>query len=173
MRTWALVIGVAAVTGLGACGGSSQLNNLKSGQSGPDEFAILPTRALSMPPDLAVLPAPTPGGSNITDPNPQGDAVAALGGNPDRLSDQGIGAADQALVAHAGRAGTDPDIRASLARSDAEWRARNGRRPLEVLFGTSVYQRAYAPMALDAPAEQLRWQRAGAITSTAPAPAAR
>ena len=40
------------------------------------------------------------------------------------------------------------------------------------VFGTPVYQRAYAPMALDATAEQQRWQRAGAITSTAPAPAA-
>lgn len=172
MRTSALVIGFAAAMGLSACGGGP-LNNIKAGQVGPDEFAILPTRALSMPPDLAVLPAPTPGGANITDPNPQGDAVAALGGNPARLADQGIGAADQALVAHAGRAGTDPQIRQRLAQADADWRARNGRRPLERVFGTPVYQRAYAPMALDAAAEQQRWQRAGAITSTAPAPAAR
>ena len=76
-------------------------------------------------------------------------------------------------MAQAARAGSDPQIRARLAQSDAEWRARNGRRPLERFFGTSVYQRAYAPMALDAAAEQRRWQRAGAITSTAPAPGAR
>ncbi|CAM3598273.1 DUF3035 domain-containing protein [Paracoccus nototheniae] len=172
MRTRALTIGFAAALGLAACGGEPRLNNIKAGQNGPDEFAILPTRSLAMPPDLAVLPAPTPGGANITDPNPQGDAVAALGGNPDRLADRGIAAADQALVAHAGRVGTDPQIRETLAVSDAEWRARNGRRPLERVFGSSVYQRAYAPMALDAPTEQLRWQRAGAITSTAPAPVA-
>ena len=49
-------------------------------------------------------------------------------------------------------------------------RARNGRRPLERIFGSSVYQRAYDGMALDARQEQLRWQRAGAITSTAPEP---
>nr|WP_111301537.1 DUF3035 domain-containing protein [Paracoccus saliphilus] len=173
MRTLALVIGLGIVTGLGACSGGSQLNNIKADQSGPDEFAILPTRALAMPPDLSMLPAPTPGGTNITDPTPQGDAVAALGGNPASLADQGIGAADQALVAQASRLGTDPQIRARLAQSDAEWRARNGRRPLERLFGTSAYLRAYAPMTLDAAAEQLRWQRAGAITSTAPAPVAR
>lgn len=171
MRIRALTIGFAAALGLAACGGGSQLNNIKAGQSGPDEFAILPTRSLSMPPDLAVLPAPTPGGANITDPNPQGDAVAALGGNPERLADRGVAAADQALVAHAGRVGTDPQIREDLARADAEWRARNGRRPLERVFGTPVYQRAYAPMALDGPSEQLRWQRAGAITSTARPPA--
>ena len=170
MRTIALMIGMAAATALGACSSDPKLNNLKAGRSGPDEFSILPTRSLSMPPDLAVLPAPTPGGANITDPNPQGDAVAALGGNPDRLRDQGIGAADQALVAQATRTGTDPAIRQTLATEDARWRSRNGRRLLERVFGTSVYQRAYAPMALDGTDEQLRWQRAGAITSTSPAP---
>ena len=59
------------------------------------------------------------------------DAVAALGGNPDRLRDQGIGAADQALVAQATRTGTDPAIRQTLATEDARWRSRNGRRLLE------------------------------------------
>ncbi|WP_411838199.1 DUF3035 domain-containing protein [Paracoccus sp. ME4] len=172
MRTSTLVIGFAAAMVLSACGGGT-LNNIKAGQVGPDEFAILPTRSLSMPPDLAVLPAPTPGGANITDPNPQGDAVAALGGSPERLADRGVGAADQALVAQAARTGSDPAIRQQLAVEDAQWRARNGRRPLERIAGTPVYQRAYAPMALDGVAEQRRWQRAGAITSTAPAPAAR
>lgn len=170
MRTIALMIGMAAATALGACSSDPKLNNLKAGRSGPDEFSILPTRSLSMPPDLAVLPAPTPGGSNITDPNPQGDAVAALGGNPERLRDQGIGAADQALVAQATRTGTDPAIRQTLATEDARWRSRNGPRLLERVFGSNVYQRAYAPMALDGESEQLRWQKAGAVSSTSPAP---
>ena len=170
MRTIALMIGMAAATALGACSSDPKLNNLKAGRSGPDEFSILPTRSLSMPPDLAVLPAPTPGGSNITDPNPQGDAVAALGGNPERLRDQGIGAADQALVAQATRPGMDPTIRQTLATEDARWRSRNGPRLLERVFGSSVYQRAYAPMALDGAEEQLRWQKAGAVSSTSPAP---
>jgi hypothetical protein len=170
MRTIALMIGMTALTALGACSGGQPLNNLKAGQAGPDEFAIMPTRSLSMPPDLAVLPAPTPGGSNITDPAPQSDAVTALGGNPERLQDRGIGAADQALVAQATRQGSDPQIRETLAAEDVQWRTRNGRRALESLFGSSVYQRAYSAMALDSRAEQLRWQKAGAVTSTAPAP---
>ncbi|MCF3974201.1 DUF3035 domain-containing protein [Paracoccus salsus] len=167
MRAIALVIGVA-VAGLSACGGDPRLMNIESGQNSPDEFAILPTKPLSMPPDLAVLPTPTPGGSNITDPTPRADAVAALGGNPARLADQGIAASDQALVAHASRRGADPDIRATLAAADLRWRSRNARRPLEALFGTSVYLRAYRQMTLDPAAEQLRWQRAGARTSTSP-----
>lgn len=170
MRAMALIIGFAATAGLSACSGDPHLMNIKSGQSSPDEFAILPSKPLTMPPDLAVLPAPTPGGGNITDPTPQADAVAALGGNPGRLVDQGIAASDQALVAHAARRGSDPAIRATLAEADLRWRSRNSRRPLEALFGTSVYQRAYRPMALDSRTEQLRWQRAGARTSTSPAP---
>ena len=169
MRKASLILGMTAAAALAACSGGGQLNNFRKVQSGPDEFAVLPTRALSMPPDLNALPAPTPGGANITDPTPQGDAVAVLGGDPSRLADRGVGAADQALVAHAARAGRDPDVRADLARADARWRDRNGRRLLERLAGSSVYQRAYDPMSLDAEAEQLRWQRAGAITQTSPA----
>lgn len=169
MQAFVRGIAAAAVMGLSACG-SNQLMNIETGQNSPDEFAILPTRPLSLPPDLALLPAPTPGGANITDPNPGADAVAALGGDPGRLSDQGIAAADGALVAHAARRGTDPAIRERLAESDAEWRSRNRRRPLEALSGANVYQRAYRPMALDSRTEQQRWQRAGAITQTSPPP---
>nr|WP_207099926.1 DUF3035 domain-containing protein [Paracoccus shandongensis] len=169
MQAFVRGVAVAAIVGLSACG-SNQLMNIETGQNSPDEFAILPTRPLSMPPDLALLPTPTPGGANITDPNPNADAVAALGGNPASLADQGIAAADGALVAHATRRGSDRAIREKLAQSDADWRSRNKRRPLEALFGTTVYQRAYRPMALDSQTEQQRWQRAGAITQTSPAP---
>lgn len=99
MRKASLILGMAAMMALTACAGGSKLNNFRKVQSGPDEFGILPTKPLSMPPDLAVLPQPTPGGANITDPTPKGDAVAVLGGNPARLADQGVAAADQALIA--------------------------------------------------------------------------
>ncbi|WP_022707900.1 DUF3035 domain-containing protein [Paracoccus zeaxanthinifaciens] len=168
MRKASLILGMAAMMALTACAGGSKLNNFRKVQSGPDEFGILPTKPLSMPPDLAVLPQPTPGGANITDPTPKGDAVAVLGGNPARLADQGVAAADQALIAHATRQGTDPAIREDLAQRDARWRERNGRRLIERIIGSSVYQRAYEDVSLDAEAEQVRWQRAGAITSTAP-----
>ncbi|MDO5648599.1 MAG: DUF3035 domain-containing protein [Paracoccus sp. (in: a-proteobacteria)] len=153
---------------LAGCASDGRLINIKSGETGPDEFAILPTRPLTMPTDLAMLPTPTPGGSNITDPTPAADAVAALGGNPDRLQDRGVGAADTALVAYAGRQGTDAGIRPALAQADEQHRSRHGRRFLEIIAGTSVYQRAYRPQRLDSDAEYQRWQRAGAVTSTAP-----
>ena len=70
-----------SVLALSACAGDGRLMNLVS-DDGPEEFAILPTKPLELPPDLAALPDPTPGGSNITDQTPDADAVAALGGNP-------------------------------------------------------------------------------------------
>ena len=77
MRLIALGLSLAM---LAACSGGTALRNPQAGGDGPDEFAIVPTRSLQMPPDLAQLPAPTPGGGNITDPTPVADAVAVLGG---------------------------------------------------------------------------------------------
>ena len=59
-----------------------QLMNLRSSTAGPDEFSIVPPKALEMPEDLAALPEPTPGGENHTDPRPKDEAVLALGGTP-------------------------------------------------------------------------------------------
>ena len=165
MRAIWVLIGVAALAG---CSNDPQLHNISSGQTTPDEFAILPTRPLSMPQDLNQLPQPTPGGANITDPNPKGDAVAALGGDPSRLQPTGIGTADGALVNYASRLGVNAGIRQQLAQEDVEWRSNHSRRLLETWARTDVYYRAYESMTLDSWAEQTRWQRAGAKTPTPP-----
>lgn len=154
--------------GLAACSSNPQLMNTRAGLTSPDEFSILPTKPLTMPPDLAALPSPTPGGANLTDPTPEADAIAALGGNPAALSAQGIGAADGALVNHASRFGRDPAIRVTTAREDLQWRSRNSRRALEIIAGTDVYYRAYAPMTLDSWAEQERWRPTGVQLPAAP-----
>lgn len=153
---------------LAACSSDPHLMNTNTGQGGPDEFGIVPTKALQMPEDLNVLPAPTPGGSNITDATPMGDAVAALGGNPERLAVQGIGASDGGLVNYASRYGRDPAIRQLTAQEDMEWRSRNSRRLLEVLARTNVYYRAYEPMTLDSWAELERWRPTGVQLPAAP-----
>ena len=165
MRLIALGLSLAM---LAACSGGTALRNPQAGGDGPDEFAIVPTRSLQMPPDLAQLPAPTPGGGNITDPTPVADAVAVLGGNPGQLSAQGIGAADGALVAYASRLGRDPAIRQATAQEDVDWRARHGRRLLEIVARTNVYYRAYRPQTLDSWAELERWRRTGVQTPSAP-----
>lgn len=167
MRAIALMM---TMLGLAACSSDPHLMSTHSSGSGPDEFAILPTKPLTMPTDLAALPTPTPGGGNLTDPTPQADAVAALGGNPGQLSAQGIGAADGALISYASRLGRDGAIRQTTAQEDLAWRSRHGRRLLEVLARTNVYYRAYDPMTLDSWAELERWRPTGVQLPSAPPP---
>ena len=165
MRSVALGLSLLVLAG---CADDGRLMNIRSSSEGPDEFAIVPTRPLQMPPSLAQLPPPTPQGANITDPTPRADAVVALGGNPARLTDQGIAASDAALVAYAGRQGVQSDIREITAAEDQQFRSRQGRRPLEVLGRQGVYYRAYRPQTLDSCSELDRWRPTGVQTPTAP-----
>lgn len=173
MRAAHVVLAVAGamVLALSACGRSGdapKLMNIRSTSQGPDEFAILPPKPLEMPEDIAALPEPTPGGANRTDPTPQADAVAALGGNLRPAG--GVPASDSALLGHASRFGLTADIRQTLAAEDLEWRRDNDGRLLERLFNVNVYFKAYADQSLDQQAELWRWRRAGARTPSAPPP---
>ena len=81
----ALILGL--MIALAACSrGDPSLMNIKQPRGeGPDEFSVLPTKPLQIPEDLATLPEPTPGGTNLTDPTPEADIAIALGGNPEVL----------------------------------------------------------------------------------------
>ena len=156
------------VLALGACESSGKLMTLAS-DDGPEEFAIVPSKPLELPPDLAALPAPTPGGSNITDATPHEDAIIALGGKPQApATGAGAPAADGALVAAASRNGVQSDIRTALAEKDLDIRRKNNGRLLERLFGVNVYYRAYDDMWLDQQAELERWRAANAGNPSAP-----
>lgn len=158
----------AAMLLLAACGNGKPpvLMNVRSTTNGPDEFGILPPKGLAMPTDLQDLPAPTPGGSNLTDPNPYADAITALGGKPQAAGV--IPAGDSGLYNYATRKGVTPDIRQALAAEDLQWRRKHNGRPLERLFSLNVYFKAYSKMALDQYAELARWRAAGAKTPSAP-----
>jgi hypothetical protein len=160
----------AALLLLAACSGDKapQLMNIRQTTNGPDEFTILPPKPLEMPEDLAALPEPTPGGANLTDPQPFDDAIVALGGNPNKSGT--IPAADSALYAAAARKGTTAGIRETLAAEDLEWRRKNDGRLLERILDVNVYYKAYRDMSLDQQAELLRWRKAGAKTPSAPPP---
>jgi hypothetical protein len=119
-----------------------------------------------MPENLAELPVPTPGGSNLTDRNPEAEAVAALGGRPGATA--GIPSGDAALYAHAARYGVEQGIRATLAAEDLQWRRDNNGRVLERLFNVNVYYKAYRDQRLDQQSELARWRQAGVRTSSAP-----
>lgn len=143
------------------------LMNFESSQTGPDEFSVLPTKPLQAPDNFTDLPEPTPGGANLSDPTPHADAVAALGGNPDRLN-SGATAGESALIAHASRMGVASDIRAVLAAEDLEWRRGNRGRVLERWFNVNLYYRAYEKMELDQYAELERLRARGVWTPTVP-----
>ncbi len=158
----------AAALGLGACSGPDEpiLMHAASETRGPDEFGIIPTLPLEMPPDLAQLPPPNPGGTNRVDPQPRADVARALGGSAAAAT--GPGALDGGIVNHASRFGRDAGIRDRLAAEDLEHRRRNRGRLLERLFAVNVYHNAYRDMWLDKDAELQRWRRAGVRTPTAP-----
>lgn len=167
----AFAVAAVALLGLGACssGGTPELMNLRATGNGPDEFAILPPKALELPTDLAALPEPTLGGANRTDPTPNADAIVALGGRPQNLQG-GVPAGDTAMLAHAARYGLTSGIRPQLATEDLEYRRKNDGRLLERLFNVNVYFKAYRPQALDQEAELARWRRAGVANPSAPPP---
>jgi hypothetical protein len=155
---------LAAVVALAACAPRDdvRLRSDRRAGAGPDEFAIVPPKPLTIPSDLSTLPEPTPGGANRTDQTPLADAVVALGGRP------GAGGGDGALVAAGTRYGVSPTVREDLRAEDAEFRRRNRPRLLERLFGTDVYDRAYARQAVQPYPELERFRAAGARTPSAP-----
>ena len=171
MRKSRMVLAVAGLVllALSACGahkGAPHLMNLHSSSDGPDEFALLPPKALALPEDLTALPDPTPGGENLTDQHPVDDAIVALGGKVPAVS--GVPASDSGLVRYAGRAGGVADIRASLAADDLTWRKKHPGKFLERVFSLTTYYDAYKFMWLDAYAELQRWRDAGVRTPSAP-----
>jgi len=164
-RTVVLVL--VATLGLSACSRDKlgTMMNLRS-EAGPDEFAILPTKPLEIPKDIAALPEPTPGGTNLTDPTPELDATAALGGKPKLVTRKGI--ENTGIVAVAGRYGIAEDIRETLAEEDVEFRKENPGRLLERWFRVTTYFRSYEEQSLDSYAELRRLRRSGVRTPAVP-----
>lgn len=164
--TTSAVFGTALLALVACSSGPPQLMNPRNTESGPDEFAVLPTAPLEMPESFANLPEPTPGAQNRADPTPEADAIAALGGNPGRAA-----GASGNLVNYATRFGVGEDIRPVLAAEDEEFRRRNDGRVLERVFGLTVYYDAYEDESLDRYSELERLRRMGVRTPAAPPPA--
>ncbi len=161
-------IALMALVVMAACSRAPNSVDKDAIDQGPDEFSILPAGALEMPESYSTLPAPTPGGTNLTDPDPKGDAIVALGGNPAAASAGGIPASDAALVAAASRYGVPADIRAVVASEDAALLKRATDGGFFGFITRSSYFKVYAQQALDAFAELLRFRAAGVQTPSAP-----
>lgn len=164
----AITFSVLALTLVAACGDTDRpLHDLRSAGGGPDEFAVIPLAPLEIPQELS-LPTPTPGGTNRTDPSPNADAIAALGGAASAQVAGGIPANDAALVAQATRYGVEPTIRAELAAMDTARLDRARRSNVFNPLGRDRYFPAYANQALDASAELDRLRGLGVAVPNAP-----
>lgn len=154
---------------LSACAAREpRLLRLANSGNGPDEFAILPGKPLQTPENYTQLQTPTPGAANLTDPTPDADAVAALGGNRSLVGRSGSSAADGALLAFASRNGVQDNIRADLAAADLAFRRRRASVFSFVWFSRNRYFSAYRNQALDAYLELERLRAAGVMTPSAP-----
>lgn len=159
---------VVALLFVAACGNTDRpLRDLQSAGGGPDEFAVIPQEPLVIPADRS-LPQPTPGGSNLADPAPNADAIAALGGAASAQVAGGVPAGDAAIVAQASRYGVDPAIRASLAAADEARLDRARRSNIFNPLGRDRYFPAYARQALDPFAELDRLRGLGVAVPTVP-----
>lgn len=158
----ALATAACVLAGCQSGGLAGALRSAGVGAS-PDEFLVLPTKPLEMPVDLAALPPPTPGATNLVDPRPDLDAVAALTGRPSAAGT----ASAPALIARAGP--VDPQIRARLAAEDATYRSENRGLLLERWANKdSPDWSIYENMRLDAEAEFERLRSRGYRVPAAP-----
>ncbi len=157
---------IASILAVAGCADQG-LRVVRGQGSGPDEFAVLPVKPLTAPADYAVLPAPTPGGANLTDPTPKTDAVLALGGRPQSES-AGIPSSEAALVQASSRYGVAANTREVLAQEDAEFRRKKGRFTNIRVFAVDRYSQAYSGQEIDPQAAQDAYRRAGLPTPSAP-----
>lgn len=102
------VIGLA-VLGLTGCGGIRTA--LGTQKNAPDEFAVVRTQPLVVPPDFSLRP-PRPGEKRPEELSAQAQAIAAL--FPGRTSLPPISAAERALLEQAGATQVGPEIRSNV-----------------------------------------------------------
>ncbi|MDK3016772.1 DUF3035 domain-containing protein [Pseudodonghicola flavimaris] len=162
-RPLGMIILMLATVAVAGCSNKG-LRQLRSAGPGPDEFMILPVKPLTAPQNYSELPAPTPGGKNLVDPTPTGDAMAALGGR----SIDGIPASDATLITAASRNGVDPNVRQELAEVDAKFRKRQSRMTRLRLFRVDRYEQAYRRQALDPFPTTATYRASGADTPSSP-----
>ncbi|WP_170762873.1 DUF3035 domain-containing protein [Ruegeria lacuscaerulensis] len=145
------------------------LRHLEAPGPGPDEFSVLPVKPLTQPKDYQFLPAPTPGGGNLTDPTPKADAVVALGGSAAALNpNTAIPSTDAALVTASSRYGIPANTRQVVDTEDAAFRKKQGRLTRLRLFKVDRYSQVYRRETLNADQQNEAARRAGIETPSAP-----
>ena len=163
MRTIGIILTAVLLVGCGNRDEPKQLFNLRTdGASGPDEFAVVSSKPLEIPDNIASQDLPQPGGTSRADINSQDLIAEALGGRPS------AGFSDQAFVNSVSRFGVTENIRDVLAEEDEQFRANAFVRVLERAARVNVYYKTYERQSLSAYEELERLRRLGVTTPTAP-----
>lgn len=101
---------LALIGSVAACGGTRQALGLD--KNSPDEFAVVRTQPLVVPPDFSLRP-PRPGEKRPEDLTSQAQAIAAL--FPGRTSLPPLSAGERALLVEAGATQIGPEIRSDVS----------------------------------------------------------
>ena len=152
---------------LSACSSDdARLRDLYDVGTGPEEFAVLPSKPLTIPSNLKNLPVPDLAAGNLADPTPKLDLIEMLGGSIDNSIS--IPAKDKNLLKYVSRAGVDTNIREELAKEDRKFLRRMGVLTSVKLFRVDRYNQIYRKMTLSAPKELERWRSLGVRTPSMP-----
>ena len=148
---------------LSACSSDdARLRDLYDVGTGPEEFAVLPSKPLTIPSNLKNLPVPDLAAGNLADPTPKRDLIETLGGSIDNSIS--IPEKDKNLLKYVSRAGVDANIREELAEEDRKFLRRMGVLTSVKLFRVDRYNQIYRKMTLSAPKELERWRSLGVRT---------
>ena len=148
---------------LSACSSDdARLRDLYDVGTGPEEFAVLPSKPLTIPSNLKNLPVPDLAAGNLADATPKRDLIEMLGGSIDNSIS--IPAKDKNLLNYVSRAGVDTNIREELAEEDRKFLRRMGVLTSVKLFRVDRYNQIYRKMTLSAPKELERWRSLGVRT---------
>ncbi|MEM1019971.1 MAG: DUF3035 domain-containing protein [Sphingomonadales bacterium] len=109
MRLSHLGFVLIAALALPACGGARSALGLD--KNSPDEFAVVRTQPLVVPPDFSLRP-PRPGEKRPEEMSAQAQAIAAL--FPGRTSLPPLSAGERALLEAAGATQVGPEIRSNI-----------------------------------------------------------
>lgn len=169
-RTTCLLVLVPALAALAACDTiGNPIDAMSAKRPSPDEFQVIARKELRRPPGLgtSTLPEPRPGAPSPLEPDPRGDAVAALTGNRVAASAplaSSISRGEAALLAAADAQSANPDIRTQIIAENVAYEESKPYEP-PTIFELFAGEREYDPEdVVDAPAEALRLSEAGVPT---------
>lgn len=136
VRGAAACLGMLALAAtLPACEGVS--DSLGLGKKAPDEFAVMRSAPLTLPPDFSLRP-PRPGAPRPNQGTPREEAESALlneaGASPAEDGAVPASAGETALIGRAGAADVDPGIRQVVDREFSAYASENQNFVDELLF---------------------------------------